>query len=232
KAFESAEDDRPTVFLAYTIKGWGTPLAGHKDNHAGLMTPKQMEGFQAAMGVAPGAEWEPLAAVENPQALRQFLSQVPFFAEGPRRYAAPRIPTPGPVISEDTVLSTQAGFGKVLEALAKGDSSLAERIVTMSPDVTVSTNLGLEGVCPVLPREGAAAVHPGAEIGADRHVRGHGDDALSEGAVALGERFEDLAEAGLGGEDGVLRDHRAGRGDAGGGVAAGAFREERDPGEE
>ncbi|MEL6766296.1 MAG: 1-deoxy-D-xylulose-5-phosphate synthase N-terminal domain-containing protein [Pseudomonadota bacterium] len=142
KAFKSAEDDRPTVFLAYTIKGWGTPLAGHKDNHAGLMTPKQMEGFQAAMGVAPGAEWEPLAAVENPQALSQFLSQVPFFAEGPRRYAGSRIPTPGPVISEDTVLSTQAGFGKVLEALAKGDSSLAERIVTMSPDVTVSTNLG------------------------------------------------------------------------------------------
>ncbi|MEO0429762.1 MAG: 1-deoxy-D-xylulose-5-phosphate synthase N-terminal domain-containing protein [Pseudomonadota bacterium] len=142
RAFESVEDDRPTVFLAYTIKGWGTPLAGHKDNHAGLMTPKQMEGFQAEMGVARGEEWEPLAGVEDAHALRQFLGQVPFFADGPRRYAAARIPTPGPVISDDTVLSTQAGFGKVLEALAKGDSALAERIVTMSPDVTVSTNLG------------------------------------------------------------------------------------------
>ncbi|MEM7499931.1 MAG: 1-deoxy-D-xylulose-5-phosphate synthase N-terminal domain-containing protein [Pseudomonadota bacterium] len=142
RAFQSADDDRPTVFLAYTIKGWGTPLAGHKDNHAGLMTPKQMEVFRKTMGVATGEEWEPLAGIEDADALRSFLAEVPFFAEGPRRFSAPRIPTPGPVIPEDATLSTQAGFGKVMEALAKGDSPLAERIVTMSPDVTVSTNLG------------------------------------------------------------------------------------------
>jgi pyruvate dehydrogenase E1 component len=36
--FASIDHDRPTCFLAYTIKGWGTPIAGHKDNHGGLMT--------------------------------------------------------------------------------------------------------------------------------------------------------------------------------------------------
>jgi pyruvate dehydrogenase E1 component len=36
--FDSIDHDRPTCFLAYTIKGWGTPIAGHKDNHGGLMT--------------------------------------------------------------------------------------------------------------------------------------------------------------------------------------------------
>ncbi|MEM6679080.1 MAG: transketolase [Pseudomonadota bacterium] len=142
RAFAGVSDDRPTVFLAYTIKGWGTPLAGHKDNHAGLMTPAQMDAFRARMGVDEGAEWEPMAGVENPEALRAFLSRVPFFAEGPRRYAAPAIPAPGPVVLADEVISTQAAFGKILEALAKGDSPLAERIVTTSPDVTVSTNLG------------------------------------------------------------------------------------------
>ena len=41
-AFESVEGDTPTCFIAYTIKGHGTPLAGHRDNHAGLMTPAQI----------------------------------------------------------------------------------------------------------------------------------------------------------------------------------------------
>ena len=39
-------------------------------------------------------------------------------------------------------MSTQQGFGLVLNELARGDSELAARIVTTSPDVTVSTNLG------------------------------------------------------------------------------------------
>ena len=39
-------------------------------------------------------------------------------------------------------MSTQQGFGLVLNELARGDTELASRIVTASPDVTVSTNLG------------------------------------------------------------------------------------------
>src|SRR5438046_2314728 len=39
-------------------------------------------------------------------------------------------------------MSTQQGFGLVLNELARGNSELASRIVTASPDVTVSTNLG------------------------------------------------------------------------------------------
>ncbi len=38
--------------------------------------------------------------------------------------------------------STQAAFSKILLKLAKSREPLAERIVTTSPDVTVSTNLG------------------------------------------------------------------------------------------
>ena len=47
-----------TLFICYTIKGFGLPLAGHKDNHAGLMTPTQMEGFRKAMKVREGHEWD------------------------------------------------------------------------------------------------------------------------------------------------------------------------------
>ena len=142
EAFESIEDDQPTVFLAYTIKGWGTPLAGHKDNHAGLMTKAQMAEFQAGMGIAAGEEWDPFASVEDEGALKAFLDSVAFFEQGPRRYSAPVIESDGPVFIDDEVQSTQAGFGKILDGIAKAKNAISDRIVTTSPDVTVSTNLG------------------------------------------------------------------------------------------
>ena len=142
EAFDSITDDRPTVFLAYTIKGWGTPLAGHKDNHAGLMNPAQMADFQQHMGVPEGEEWETLATVEDKDGMNAFLGKVPFFEAGPRRFTAPKVESPGPVFLDDRTLSTQAGFGKILDALAKGESEIADRILTTSPDVTSSTNLG------------------------------------------------------------------------------------------
>src|SRR5690606_35986706 len=111
-------------------------------NHAGLMTKAQMDDFQKIMDVAEGEEWEPFATVSAPDDLKSALAEVPFFAKGPRRYSAPRVPSPGPVFLDDEMLSTQAGLGKILDALARGDSDLSQRILTTSPDVTVSTNLG------------------------------------------------------------------------------------------
>ena len=141
EAFDGIDDDRPTAFLAYTIKGWGTPLAGHKDNHGGLMTPKQMAAFQAQLGVAQGEEWDPFATVDDPGALRGFLSDVPFFRPGPRRHGAPRYGTAGPVWIDDGVQSTQAAFGKILDEMGRQKGGIADRMLTMSPDVTVSTGL-------------------------------------------------------------------------------------------
>lgn len=142
-AFEAVDHDRPVVFVTYTIKGWGTPLAGHKDNHAGLMTPTQMDQFRQQMQIGSGREWDRFTDMPVPEsALMNFLEAVPFFSKGRRRYSAQTIAGPGPITLNDKVLSTQAGFGKILDAIAKLDGPLAERIVTTSPDVTVSTNLG------------------------------------------------------------------------------------------
>lgn len=142
EAFDAVTHDRPTCFLAYTIKGWGTPIAGHKDNHGGLMNPTQFAAWQTHMGVAKGQEWEPFAAVPDPGALKDFLSQVPFFARGTRRHHDARIPVPAIAIDTDREISTQAAFGKILDDLSKGDSAFAARILTTSPDVTGTTNLG------------------------------------------------------------------------------------------
>ena len=141
-AFDAIDHDRPTAFLAYTIKGWGTPLAGHKDNHAGLMTPDQMATFRADMGIALDTEWEPDAGLDDAEAFQAFLRAIPFYKGGRRRYAAAKIQTSGPVLLDDREQSTQTGFGKIMDQIAREKSPFAERIVTTSPDVTVSTNLG------------------------------------------------------------------------------------------
>jgi len=138
----AAADDRPKAILAYTVKGYGTPLAGHKDNHAGLMTPAQMAELQRRMGVRAGHEWEPFEGLDvAPERLRAFLDAVPFNV-GPRRRAARRLDAVPLAAPGEATVSTQAAFGKLMDALAKSGAPLAEHILTTSPDVTVSTNLG------------------------------------------------------------------------------------------
>jgi pyruvate dehydrogenase E1 component len=143
-AFHGVTDDRPTCFIAYTIKGYGLPLAGHKDNHAGLMNPDQMAQFQQGMDVPAGTEWEKFAGLDVPEAaLAAFLGTVPLGRGGERNLAAPPIAVPEVIPApRGERLSTQDAFGRILGGLAAGDSEVAQRIVTTSPDVTVSTNLG------------------------------------------------------------------------------------------
>ncbi|MER8549474.1 transketolase [Mesorhizobium sp. M1169] len=145
EAFGTARgNDRPTCFIAYTIKGFGLPLAGHKDNHAGLMTRDQMAVLRASMSVGDGREWdafEGLAAGDLE--LQRFLDAVPFAAKGQRRRHAQRIVVPGRLVAEAKgSVSTQVGFGRILDEIARAGGPLADAIVTASPDVTVSTNLG------------------------------------------------------------------------------------------
>jgi pyruvate dehydrogenase E1 component len=144
EAFHGIIDDRRTCFVVYTIKGFGLPFAGHKDNHAGLMNPEQMAAFKAENRIADGAEWERFAGLASPPAeLQRFLDQVPFAAAGVRRHAAPRVPLPDSLpLSTTPKMSTQEGFGRILADLARQGGPIADRIVTTSPDVAVSTNLG------------------------------------------------------------------------------------------
>jgi len=140
--FASIDHDRPVCFLAYTIKGWGTPIAGHKDNHGGLMNKTQMGEWQDHMGVAQGQEWDKFATIPDPAEFEAKLAKTPFFAKGPRRFNDDIIDVPIIELTSDREISTQMAFGKILDSLSKGDSTLAERIVTTSPDVTGTTNLG------------------------------------------------------------------------------------------
>ncbi len=143
-AFAAVDDDRPTCFIAYTIKGYGLPFAGHKDNHAGLITPQQIGAFRERMGIADGEEWDRFAGLDVPAGeLQSFLDAAAFPGAAPRRHRASAIPVPErlePPAGER--LSTQDAFGRFLADLARRHPDLADRVVTASPDVTVSTSLG------------------------------------------------------------------------------------------
>jgi pyruvate dehydrogenase E1 component len=143
EAFDSVDHDRPVCFIAYTIKGVGLPFQGHKDNHAGLMTVSQMEKWRASQAIRPGHEWDKFEGLtQAPKALESFLARVPFNRDG-RRLDDAVLEVPERLsFTASAQMSTQQGFGLLLNDLARSDLPLASRIVTASPDVTVSTNLG------------------------------------------------------------------------------------------
>ena len=144
EAFHNAKSDKPTCFICYTVKGFGLPMAGHKDNHAGLMTPAQMDVYRTAQNVREGREWDKFEGLSVPETdVQAFLDRVPFAQGGARRLQAPAIAVPDKLqVAIQPTMSTQAGFGNILNEIGRGDDEFAQRIVTTSPDVTVSTNLG------------------------------------------------------------------------------------------
>ncbi len=148
---QAAQTDQPTLFLAYTIKGNGLPFAGHKDNHAGMMTVAQMEEFRAAQNIRPGHEWAPFEGMANATAIERFIATVPYampLTHTGRRLSAPTLEVPKTLPQpriKGRRMSTQTGFGEILAEIgrAEGESAvLARHIITTSPDVAVSTNLG------------------------------------------------------------------------------------------
>jgi pyruvate dehydrogenase E1 component len=107
------------------------------------MTKAQLGELRAREGINQGEEWDRLAGLQDPAAIERFLEQVPFIRKARRRLEAARIPVGKfPRIEAKGQMSTQAGFGRVLDEIARAGGPMADRIVTTSPDVTVSTNLG------------------------------------------------------------------------------------------
>jgi pyruvate dehydrogenase E1 component len=95
------------------------------------------------MGVREGEEWAPLESIgDNGRPGVEALIERSRIARDKRdrafgSVAVPEIPAPA-----GDEQSTQAAFGRILLDLSKAGGDLADRIVTTSPDVTVSTNLG------------------------------------------------------------------------------------------
>lgn len=200
QAFAGAEGDTPSLFIAYTVKGYGLPFAGHKDNHAGLMNPTQIESLRDSLGIAPGAEWEPYAGLGDNAAagLKALVEASPL-----ARARSPQAPIPVPVpprlpFPDGKEQSTQAAFGRILLDLAKSGEPLADRIVTTSPDVTVSTNLGaFVNQRGLFRRQELHDVFAAAKIPTAQKWSGHGAGQHIELGIAENNLFLVLAALGL-----------------------------------
>jgi pyruvate dehydrogenase E1 component len=142
EAMHGIDGDTPACVVAYTIKGFNTPLAGHKDNHSGLMNLEQMAAFRTAHSIRDGHEWDFAEGLDiDADDLRAFLAAVPFNQRPAERPSAAIVPVGSLPVPKDARMSTQEAFGRILNDLGRGDSALAERIVTTTPDVTVTTNM-------------------------------------------------------------------------------------------
>ena len=119
------------------------------------------------MNVRPGHEWDKFEGLALPsEQLQDFLDRVPFAADATRRLDAPTIDVPDNLpVTIQPVMATQTGFGALLNEIGRGDDDFAQRIVTTSPDVTVSTNLG-----PWVNRRGLFAREKMADIFKSEHI--------------------------------------------------------------
>ena len=128
--------DRPSVIFANTIKGWGLPLAGDPLNHTLLLTQGQIDELRAALGIGEGAEWDGFAPGSEEARLVDTLP--PLFR--PPSPSPARVEVPAELDeSYPTECSTQEAFGRVLGALSRLPA--ADRIVTVSADVAITTHL-------------------------------------------------------------------------------------------
>ncbi len=133
------ESGRPTIVFAYTIKGWGLPIAGRALNHSALLTGDQIETLRREVGLDEATEWEPFSPESREGRL---CLEARVRLERPERPPPAPVPVPASLSTRDPArMATQEMVGRILLDLSRVEG-LAERVVTVSPDVSVSTNLG------------------------------------------------------------------------------------------
>jgi len=135
-----AATDRPSVIFAYTIKAWNLPTEGHPGNHSALLTQTQWEELASKLGADPNDPWagfpDPSPEADLCRAVAQRLSRLP------RAFTAPPAAPRDVGRSHVGVASTQQAFGRFFVDLAREVPEVSRHVVTTSPDVASSTNLG------------------------------------------------------------------------------------------
>ena len=139
-AFSRIDDERPTVILAYTVKGYGLASEGHPQNHGSLLTEAQMQQLASVVDASPDDPW---ARFDPDSAPARLCADT---AARLRRSAPDPLP---PVTLPSDIgrtpsgkATTQAALGRALLDLTREAPEAAGRVVTLCPDVSSTTNLG------------------------------------------------------------------------------------------
>jgi pyruvate dehydrogenase E1 component len=140
EAYRAVDSDRPTVIFAYTIKGWSLPIEGHPENHSALLTRDQMLELADALDADADSPWAAFDP-DGPEGELCAAAAAAVAREEPEPVAPPPVPA---VLSRKHRgrESTQQAFGRFFVDLVHEAPEVAERVVTVSPDVASSTNLG------------------------------------------------------------------------------------------
>ena len=140
EAYRAVDHDRPTVIFAYTIKGWSLPIEGHPENHSALLTKEQFAELGGQLGADADDPWAPFPA-DSPEGELCAAAAAALARDDPEPRKPPRVP---PALGREHRgrASTQQAFGRFFVDLVHDAPNVAERVVTVSPDVASSTNLG------------------------------------------------------------------------------------------
>lgn len=138
-AYAQIDDSRPTVILAYTVKGYGLPTQGHPQNHSSLLTEEQFTALAHTLGEDPRNPFRRFDPQSSPGQLCQ-QTAVRLRRGEIRTIEPPPVPT-DIGRTPAAVTNTQSALGRTLLDLTREAPEVARRVVTVSPDVSSSTNL-------------------------------------------------------------------------------------------
>jgi len=139
-AMADAVTDCPSVIFAYTIKAWRLATQGHPANHSALLSQQQWHQLARSTGADAGHPWAPFAE-SSPEAALCREAAVRLHRKPVQLTVAPATPT-DIGRTHSGVASTQQAFGRFFVDLSRSAPEVARRVVTVSPDVASSTNLG------------------------------------------------------------------------------------------
>jgi pyruvate dehydrogenase E1 component len=135
-----AAKDRPSVIFAFTIKAWSLPTEGHPANHSALLTPAQWETLAQDLGADSNDPWALFPEDSAEAELCRNAAERLVRPERARRDPPAVVPELGR--EHRGAASTQQAFGRFFVDLAHNAPDVANHVVTVSPDVASSTNLG------------------------------------------------------------------------------------------
>jgi pyruvate dehydrogenase E1 component len=131
--------DRPSVVFAYTVKGWGLPIAGDPRNHSAQISTSQINDLRNRVGLTQEEEWDGFAPNSD---VGEFLLKRSASLKRPIHNGEIKAVIPiSTNVKSSGMVSTQEVFGRVLSEISR-DESIRPYLVTTAPDVATSTNLG------------------------------------------------------------------------------------------
>ena len=138
---ESDRTDAPNVVFAYTLKGYRLPSVGDPQNHSVTLSDAQMEELRDSLDLPTGERWP--VPDDKSEAGILVESRSKLLAQDTITSPLPTEKIPwdfGRKYSGN--MSTQQIFGLVLTDMSRTLGEISKRVVTVSPDVASSTNLG------------------------------------------------------------------------------------------